>query len=56
MGTYLYNLAIELVDEITCMGYYTEAENIEIRKKIADLANEIIKTVGLCTGNEKLPE
>ena len=43
MDTYLYNLAIEIIDEASCLAHYSETECMESYEKIASLADAIKK-------------
>lgn len=43
MNEYLYNLAIEIIDEVSCLAHYSETERMESYEKIASLADAIKK-------------
>ena len=43
MDTYLYNLAIEIIDEASCLAHYSETECMKSYEKIASLADAIKK-------------
>ena len=43
MNEYLYNLAIEIIDEVSCLAHYSETECMESYEKIASLADAIKK-------------
>ena len=51
MNEYLYNLAIEIIDEASCLAHYSETECMESYEKIASLADAIKKIVKFCKGN-----
>ena len=43
MNEYLYNLAIEIIDEASCLAHYSETECMKSYEKIASLADAIKK-------------